>query len=865
MDGSSYLFRAYYALPPLTNSKGQATGAILGVINMLKKLVNSYKPEWMVVVFDSKQQTIRHQLFPAYKANRSQMPEDLATQIPPLLEIIAALGFSIVQMPGLEADDIIGSLVDQAQKNGLFSIVSTGDKDLAQLVNNDVVLINTMTDLLLDPNGVVEKFKIPPELMVDYLVLTGDQVDNIPGVLNVGPKTAVKWLNKYKDLNGIIEHIDEIDGKVGENLRAAVKDFPLYKQLVTIDTNLNINADIAKFTINPRDTDKLKFLFTDLEINSWLKELIKTEILTAKSVEQTIKDPINNINSIDHNGIAQNQTIELNIAVLIDWLEKIAKSEIFGMHLQTTSMDPINAKIIGICLSVPGDSCYLALSDFNRLIIDDPIKHELVKLLKFCEDPCKTKVAYDLKYLAQVLQNYSINVVPPFFDVTLESYVLNSLTKAELKPDQIDANKILSIHNELWPNICELPKLKEILLNIELPLLMVLKKMERTGVLIDAQKLAIQGSVIKEKIIALENETYLLAGEMFNLNSPKQLQEILYFKLGLPVLQKTPTGQPSTSEQVLQELALEFELPKVILQYRTLNKLQSTYIDKLPKSINHQTGRVHTSYHQTVTATGRLSSSDPNLQNIPIRTQEGRNIREAFIAREGYKILSADYSQIELRILAHLSGDPGLIKVFTNNMDVHTITASEIFHVPISEVTEELRRKAKAINFGLIYGMSDFGLGKQLKISRSEAAIYMDTYFAKFPKVLEFMEQTRMLAAKQGFVETMFGRRLYLPDINSKNGLRRKAAERAAINAPMQGAQADLIKIAMINIDKWTTEMAPDVFMLMQVHDELVFEVPNNKIDLAKEQIVNIMRNAAELAVILEVEVGVGDNWSQAH
>lgn len=824
------MFRAYYALPPLTNSKGQATGAILGVINMLKKLVNYYNPNWMVVVFDSKQPTVRHQLFPAYKMNRTKMPEDLASQIPFLLEIIQALGFSIVQIPGLEADDIIGSLAVQAEKKNIFSIISTGDKDLAQLVNENIVLINTMTDTLLDTKGVMEKFNVPPKLMIDYLVLTGDQVDNIPGVANVGPKTAIKWLNKYQNLAGIIKHNADITGKVGDNLRSAIKDFSLYTQLVTIDCNLQINTAISDFSIKLRDTDKLKILFTELEINSWLKEIAPNTVSSNAEIAEIDSEKL-----------------------LIDWIHKISMAEIFAIHVKTSDY-----KITGIYLAVDSENCYIDLSVITKI-------QNITILLNFLQDPQKIKITYDLKYLSLVLDNYAINIVPPFFDILLEKYILNSLTKINFTLEELDANKILMLHHDFWQKICASPKLRDVLLNIEFPVLMILKKMEHIGVLIDKNKLAEQGVIIKEKISNLENITYQLAGEMFNLNSPKQLQEILYFKLGLPVLQKTPTGQPSTSEEVLQELALEFELPKIILQYRTLSKLQSTYIDKLPKNINSKTGRVHTSYNQTVTATGRLSSSDPNLQNIPIRTSEGRSIREAFIARAEYKILSADYSQIELRILAELSKDPGLINAFNNNLDIHTITASEIFHVSLSGVTEELRRKAKAVNFGLIYGMSDFGLAKQLKISRADAQSYINTYFAKFPKVLSFMEQTREFAATHGFVETMFGRRLYLPEINSKNSMRRKAAERAAINAPMQGAQADLIKIAMINIDQWITKEAPDIFMLMQIHDELVFEVPNNKIDLARDCILNIMQTVANFEVNLAVEIGVGDNWAKAH
>lgn len=852
VDGSSYLFRAYYALPPLTNSKGQPTGAILGVINMLKKLINTYNPSWMVVVFDSKQATNRHKLFPKYKQNRVQMPADLASQITPLLEIIKALGFSVIQIPGLEADDIIGNLVVKAQNSNIFSIVSTGDKDLAQLVNDDVVLINTMTDLLLDRQGVIEKFKIPPSLIVDYLVLTGDQVDNIPGVLNVGPKTAVKWLNKYKSLAELVKHVDEISGKVGDNLRAAVKDLPLYKQLVTIDTNVKVDVDIKDFVIKNRDQQKLKLLFTELEMNSWLKEIIQHKNQNKEQDKVPIETP---------NAMLSEQ--KFSPTLLADWINKIDLSSVFAIHLQTTSIHPFDAKIIGIYLATDQDSCYFSLPDFDTLIKDQD--NDLIELLLFLQNPNKTKISYDLKFLSRVLNNYAFEVVPPFFDVTLEAYVLNSLIKTGLKLDNIDAKQILSLHNNLWPQICQVPQLKGILLNIEIPLLMVLKKMEQIGVLIDASKLAKQGIMINKQIEALEQMAYELAGVKFNLNSPKQLQEILYDNLGLPILHKTPTGQPSTSEQVLQELALEFELPTIILQYRTLSKLQSTYIDKLPKNINENTGRVHTCYNQTVTATGRLSSSEPNLQNIPIRTPEGRSIREAFIARSGYKILSADYSQIELRILAHLSQDLGLIKAFEQNLDIHTITASEVFHIDPNHVTKDERRKAKAINFGLIYGMSDFGLAKQLKISRTEAAGYINTYFAKFPKVLVFMEETRKFAKTHGFVETMFGRRLYLPEINSSNSLHRKAAQRAAINAPMQGAQADIIKRAMININRWISEEEPEIFMLMQIHDELIFEVPSYKIDIAKNKIISIMQRAADLTVSLQVDIGYGDNWSEAH
>lgn len=831
VDGSSYLFRAYYALPPLTNSKGKATGAILGVINMLKKLIVSYNPDWVVVVFDSKEPTFRHNLFPTYKANRTKMPDDLAEQLAYLLQIIPALGFNILQIPGKEADDLIGSLVNIANQQGIYSIISTGDKDLAQLVNDNVILVNTMTDTVLDVQGVIKKFGVTPDLIVDYLSLIGDQVDNIPGVPNVGPKTAIKWLGKYKNLDGILEHCNEITGKVGDNLRAAIVNFPLYKQLVTIDINLDLDININNLNIKSKDIIKLIDIFTELEFKSWLKELALESSSSLTAVKEHIGD--------------------LNV-----WLNNLEQTTIFSLYLKTTDINPMLAKIEGLYLATPAAYGYIENINIDSLYL----------LNKYLLDPNKTKIFYNLKYVMQVLANYNIAIKPPFFDVSLESYVINSLNKLELVNNtQEIAKNILDLHNNLWSQICAEVSLQKLLENIELPLLPVLQQMERQGVLIDVHKLQAQGVVIQQKITVLEDTAYNLAGQKFNLNSPKQLQEILYNQLNIPILQKTPTGQPSTSEQVLQELALEFELPKIILEYRTLSKLQSTYIDKLPRTINPITGRIHCCYHQTVTATGRLSSSDPNLQNIPIRTKEGRSIREAFIARAGYKILAADYSQIELRILAHLSQDPGLINAFAQNIDIHTVTASEIFHLGISDITEELRRQAKVINFGLIYGMSDFGLAKQLKISRKEANIYMDIYFSKFPKVLAFMEDTRKNAAVKGYVETMFGRRLYLPEINSKNILHKKAAERAAINAPMQGAQADLIKIAMVQINSWLKAHHADVFMLMQVHDELVFEVPNSKIDVIRENIARIMSNVAVLSVDLKVEIGVGNNWAEAH
>ena len=836
VDGSSYLFRAFHALHPLNNSKGQPTGAILGVINMLKKLINTYDPDWMIVVFDSKQPTFRHELFKEYKINRAKMPEDLALQIPYILEIIKALGIHIIQIPGIEADDIIGTLVTRAQLLNISSMIATGDKDLAQLVNDKVVMINTMTDTLLDPQGVIAKFQVPSNLIVDYLVLTGDQVDNIPGVNGIGPKTAVKLLNQYKNLAGIVENVGNIPGKIGENLKIEIENFALYIKLITIDTNLKIDFNLNNFKIQEKDQEKLIQLFTDLEMYSWLKEIQKTVVVEINYNLNNKLDPQE---------------------ILKFWIEQIANSDVFALHLKYTTLDPLTAEIKGIYLAIDNIEGYIEFVDSN----------DLQKLLKFLIDPKKLKVVYNLKMLMRVLNNHKIEIKPPFVDVMLEAYVINSLIKLNFVREQLNAKQILAMHNNLSIKVKNIEKLNKILEEIEIPLSIILAKMETTGVLIDVNKLNAQHGVIHAKLTLLEDHIYQLAGVMFNLNSPKQLQEVLYFKLGMPVLDKTPKGQPSTAESVLQELSLEFELPNLILQYRTLSKLQSTYIEKLPKSINLNTGRIHTTYNQTITVTGRLSSSDPNLQNIPIKTQEGRNIREAFVAKTGFKILSIDYSQIELRILAHLSQDPGLIKAFNDNLDIHSITASEIFQIDLNMVTEKLRRKAKAINFGLIYGMSDYGLSKQLKISRIEADEYIKNYFIKFPKVLSFMEITKQFAKEHGFVETMLGRRVYLPDINSKNIFLRKAAERAAINAPMQGSQADLIKLAMIKVDSWIVDnnYGHDILMLMQVHDELIFEVRENLLEFAKLEISKIMREVVNLEIVLEVECGVGDNWGQVH
>ncbi len=883
VDGSSYLFRAYHALPPLNNSKNEATGAIFGVVNMLKKLLAQYEPSRVAVVFDSKGKNFRHKLYQEYKANRSVMPDELAQQIAPLHGIIRAMGFPLIAIPGVEADDIIGTIAHQAKQQGLFTLISTGDKDFAQLVDEQAFLVNTMTGDLFDRDKVVEKFAVPPERIIDYLTLIGDTVDNIPGVPKVGPKTAVKWLNTYGSLESIVQNAEKITGKVGENLRAAIPDLPLYQALVTIKLDVPIESEIKDLVLGAPDKAELREWFEKLEFKNWLKILDKEEVVNTK---------------VDY-------TTVLTKADFSIWMKKLSKASLISFDTETTSLDYMSAEIVGLSFAVkPGEAAYVPLAHHYEgapeQLDQDWVLAQLKPLL---EDTNKHKVGHNLKYDMEVLANYDIALNGVQFDTMLESYVLGStlsrhdldtLAKRHLGHDTIsfeevagkgvkqitfdqveiskaafyaaeDANVTLALHQTLWPELELLDKQKRLFETLEIPLISVLAKMERQGVLIDPVMLEKQSGTLDTKIKNLEEQIHLLAGKPFNISSPKQLQAILFEELELPVLEKTPGGQASTAESVLQELSHEYELPALILEYRSLSKLKSTYVDKLPQLIHSKTGRIHTSYHQAVTSTGRLSSSDPNLQNIPIRSAEGRKIRHAFVAETGYKIVAADYSQIELRIMAHLSQDPGLLFAFAAGEDIHQSTAAAVFSVKPSEVTSEQRRRAKAINFGLMYGMSAFGLAKQLDMTREEAQAQMEQYFACFPKVEAFMKEIKEIASKQGYVETLLGRRLYLPDLKSSRTFVRRAAERAAINAPMQGTNADIIKCAMIQLDRWIREVCPQVRMIMQVHDELVFEIPKEMIDFAVPKIQSIMEKVIPLSVPLSVDVGIGDNWEEAH
>jgi DNA polymerase-1 len=796
------------------------------------------------------------------------------------------MGIQVIVIPGVEADDIIGSLAKQAQSQGLFTIISTGDKDLAQLVNANIILINTMSDTILDVSGVVEKFLVKPEQIVDYLSLIGDQVDNIPGVPKVGPKTAIKWLELYSDLDGIIANAENITGKVGEYLRATIHLLPLYKELTTIKTDVSLPYRLEQLLIQPQDESKLKSILHTLEFKKWLQEL-----------NGLIDSPLTVVNK-EYSIILTQQSLQ-------EWLEKLKQARLIAIDTETTSLDYLEAKIVGVSFAIESNkAAYIPVAhEYDGAPLQLDRNYVLANLKLILEDPNIAKVGHNLKYDMHIFANYGITLQGKLYDTMLESYVLDSvgsrhdldtLAKKNLNYTTItfeqvagkgakqknfsqviieeagpyaaeDADITLQLHNVLYEQLQDIPALQEVFTSLEMALLPVLLTMERQGVLIDAKVLQQQSVVIAKRLLEIEQQVYSLAGEEFNLNSPKQLQEILYDKLHLPVLQKTPTGQPSTAEAVLQELALDFPLPKLILEYRSLSKLKSTYTDSLPLQINNTTGRIHTSYHQAVTTTGRLSSTDPNLQNIPVRTEEGRKIRSAFIASPGYKILSADYSQIELRIMAHLSEDPVLLSAFAKGIDIHKITAAEVFNVNVSDVSSEQRRRAKAINFGLLYGMSAFGLAKQLDIEKKDAEQYVDFYFAKFPMVKTFLDKTKEFATKHGYVETLFGRRLYLPDIRAKNMVQRRAAERAAINAPMQGGQADIIKKAMIDIHAWQKTSGINFHMLMQVHDELVFEVPIDQIAIVRSHLLQLMTNAAQLKVELVVSVGIGNNWEEAH
>ncbi len=908
VDGSSYLFRAYHSPPHLTNSKGEATGAIYGVVNMLKSLVKQFNPSHMIVVFDAKGPTFRNEMYDQYKANRPPMPDDLRTQIQPIHDIIEAMGLPLVSITGVEADDVIGTFARIASEQERHVLISTGDKDMAQLVNEHVTLINTMTDTVLDPTGVVDKFGIGPDLIIDYLALMGDKVDNIPGVPGVGEKTALAMLQGLGSIKSIYDNLDEIAGlgfrgskTMSKKLLDNKEQLDLSYELATIKLDVDVEADLDSYQVREANKDKLIELFGACEFRRWLAELLdgasNDQVASAIKTEENESAP--KIESVNYETILTEDALER-------WVDKLSNAELFAFDTETTSLDYMQADLVGMSFSVtPGEAAYLPIAH-DYLDAPEQLSLALVleKLGPILADENKAKVGQNLKYDKSVLARAGIEFNGIAFDTMLESYVVNSVGsrhdmdslalkylghknisfeeiagkgKAQLTFNQIelekaspyaaeDADITLRLHSVLWPKIESDAELKSVFDNIELPLVNVLSDIERTGVVINADMLGQQSIEIAARLKELEKDAFDIAGEEFNMASPKQLQAILFEKLGLPVIKKTPKGAPSTAEDVLQELAHDYPLPKLIIEHRGLAKLKSTYTDKLPGLVNASTGRIHTSYHQAVTATGRLSSSDPNLQNIPIRTQEGRRIRQAFVAPEGKVIMAADYSQIELRIMAHLSQDEGLLSAFAQGKDVHSATAAEVFSVDINDVTSDMRRKAKAVNFGLIYGMSAFGLARQLDIPRHEAQHYMDKYFERFPGVLEYMESTREKAAEQGYVSTLFGRRLHLPDIKARNGARRKAAGRAAINAPMQGTAADIIKKAMLAVHSWLQNHASeDVKLLMQVHDELVFEIAADKVTQYSEEICALMSDAAELDVPLVVEADHGENWQQAH
>jgi len=892
IDGSSYLYRAFHALPNLTNSQGEPTGALHGVLTMINKLVREQPSAHVGVVFDAPGKTFRDEMFAEYKANRPPMPDELRDQVGPLLDAVKCMGLPLLQVQGVEADDVIGTLCREAAAKGHDVLVSTGDKDLAQLVNDKVTLINTMNDSILDRGAVKAKFDVFPEQIIDYLALVGDSSDNIPGVPKVGAKTAAKWLNQYDSADGIVEHADEIKGKVGESLRDNIEQLRLSQQLATI--RLDVDLPVAMGELQPvaADIDKLRELYGRFELRNLLRQLDEQVGAVAPEPEVEVTSD-------------SSYEVILDWEALETWLAKICNADLVAVDTETTSLDYMEAEVVGISLSVTaGEAAYIPLAhDYPGAPDQLPRDAVFEKMREFLESPKYRKVGHHLKYDAHVLARHGIQLQGMAFDSMLESYVLNSVATRhdmdsvarhylgretihfedvagkgakQLTFNEIDletaapyaaedADITLQLHETLWSKLGEIESLRDVYADIEQPLVPILLDMEETGVLIDRQMLATQSSELAKKMLELEKEAHELAGGPFNLGSPKQLQQILFEKLELPVTRKTPKGQPSTAEDVLLELADDYDLPRVILEYRSVSKLRSTYTDKLPLQIARSTGRVHTSYHQAVAATGRLSSTDPNLQNIPIRTPEGRRIRQAFIAPEGQVLMAADYSQIELRIMAHLSADEGLLKAFAAEQDVHRATAAEVFEAELDDVTADQRRSAKAINFGLMYGMSAFGLGKQLGIRHGQAQEYIDLYFDRYPGVKAYMDNTREIASKQGYVETVFGRRLYLPEINARNAQRRQYAERSAINAPMQGTAADIIKRAMIKVHDWLAGDDTDGRMIMQVHDELVFEVAEDIIDPFKDQVTNIMCAAADLSVPLKVDIGIGKNWDEAH
>jgi DNA polymerase-1 len=901
IDGSSYLYRAFHAMPDLRNKDGQPTGAIYGVINMLRRFRKETAADYIACVFDAKGKTFRDDIYPEYKANRPSMPEDLAAQIEPLHECIRAMGIPLINQPGVEADDVIATLATLAENRDIDTIISTGDKDIAQLVRPGVTLINTMSNETLNEAGVQAKFGVRPDQMVDYQALVGDAVDNVPGVDKVGPKTAVKWLTQYGSLDEVVSHADEIGGKVGENLRTALPWLPTARTLVTLDRYLDLPVGIDDLAPVSEQAEHLAELYSRLGFRSWLRELQKRDV----TQEESNVDDVQVADIPDKRAVTQRSyELVLSEPALEKWLANIEKADIVSVDTETTGLDPMTAQLVGISVSIePGSAAYIPVAhDYAGAPAQLSRETVLAKLKPWLENADSKKLGQNMKYDMHIFANHGVQLAGVAQDTMLQSYVLEShrnhsmdslaLRHLDIKTisyDEItgkgaaripfsqvdlelakdyaaeDADITLQLHQNLYPAIEHDEKLKYVYSAIEMPVMEILFAVERHGVLLDSDALKLQTQELTKRLIQLEKEVHEQAGQPFNLSSPKQLQEILFVKQGLPVVKKTPGGQPSTDEDVLQRLALDHPLPKLILEYRTLSKLKSTYTDKLPKMVNADTGRVHTNYAQAVANTGRLASNDPNLQNIPVRTAEGRRVREAFIAPQGHTIVSADYSQIELRIMAHLSQDEGLLEAFRNGVDVHSHTASEIFAIETGEVSSEQRRYAKVINFGLIYGMSAFGLASQLGVERSAAQQYIDRYFARYPGVAEYMQSTRESARERGYVETVFGRRLYLAEIRSSNHQRRQAAERAAINAPMQGTAADLIKLSMIAVYDWIAKENLGTRMVMQVHDELVLEVPDAEVDTVRKRIPELMSDVAKLDVPLVADVGVGPNWERAH
>jgi DNA polymerase-1 len=916
VDGSGYLYRAFHALPPLTNTRGEPTGAVLGVLNMINKMVKDEAPERIAVVFDAPGRTFRDDLFDQYKAHRAPMPDDLRSQVQPLYDTVEAMGLPLLRVTGVEADDVIGTLARQAADAGFKVLISTGDKDMAQLVGPNIELLNTMSNSRLNRESVKAKFDVYPEQIVDYLALVGDSSDNIPGVTGVGPKTAAKWLSQYQTLDALIAHSAEIGGKVGENLRGELSILELSRKLATIDTSLQLELSVEQLVTGAPNVPRLRELYTRLELRSMLRALgpesPPVDAGGGSAVEVVIAETG-----------APGDTVILGAAAVIatprrreyhkivseevfeQWLERLKAAPLISFDTETDSLDYMQARIVGVAFAVEaGEAAYVPLGHDYAGAPHQLDRDKILGALKpILEDATKAKLGHHLKYDSHILANYQIALNGHRFDSMLESYVLNSvatrhdmdstaqkylavqtihfedvagkgakqITFNQVDVDRAaeysaeDADVTLQLHQALWPQIEAIPALRSVYEEIEQPLVAVLFRMERTGVLVNRELLKAQSAELAARMLELQALAHTEAGGVFNVDSPKQLQEILFGKLGIPVIRKTPTGQPSTAEDVLEELAESYALPKLILEYRGVAKLKSTYTDNLPLQIDAATGRIHTSYHQAVAATGRLSSQDPNLQNIPIRTAEGRRIRQAFIAPPGHSLVAADYSQIELRIMAHLSADASLLRAFAEDRDVHQATAAEVFGVPADQVSSDQRRSAKAINFGLMYGMSAFGLARQLGIPRGDAQKYMDLYFERYPGVKRYMEETRRQAREAGFVETVFGRRLYLPEIQSRNAALRQYAERSAINAPMQGTAADIIKRAMIAVDAWLLTSRAPARLIMQVHDELVLEVADDAVESLVGQLRTHMVHAAELAVPLKVDVGVGRNWDEAH